>query len=252
MGKGSPGGDRSTMQLSAGHQALIHAVAAQNARTIVILEGGSAITVHDWVGEVPALLMAWYPGEQGGTAIARVLFGEVNPSGHLPLTVPTDESQLPPFINDQTAVTYGYLHGYRWVDDQQETPEYPFGFGLSYTSFKLAKLRLGSTALAPDGTLEASVDVTNTGARAGAEVVQLYVSYPGSKVLRAARTLEAFQRVELEPGETQTVKLEVKATDLRYWDTKSSSWKLETLHYGVEVGTSSRDLPLTAGFSISP
>jgi len=215
------------------------------------MEGGSAIIVRDWINEVPALLMAWYPGEQGGTAIARVLFGEANPSGHLPLSIPTDESQLPPFINDQTAVTYGYLHGYRWLDDQQETPGFPFGFGLSYTSFKLAKLRLDSTRLAPDGTLGASVDVTNTGARAGAEVVQLYVSYPGSKVLRAPRTLEAFQRVELQPGETRTVKLEVKAADLRYWDTQGSSWKLEPLHYGVEVGSSSRDLPLTTTFSLA-
>ncbi len=249
---GGPGGDRTTMQLSAAHQALIQAVAAQNPRTIVVMEGGSAITVHDWVSQVPALLMAWYPGEEGGMAIARVLFGDVSPSGHLPVTIPIDESQLPPFVNDQNAVTYGYLHGYRWVDDKNETPEFSFGFGLSYTSFKLAKLQLDSPSVAPDGTLEASVDVTNTGSRAGAEVVQLYVSYPGSKVQRAPRTLEAFQRVELQPGETQTVKLGVKAADFRYWDTQSSSWKLEQLQYKLEVGTSSRDLPLSTNFSVSP
>ncbi len=252
LGQGQPGGDRTTMQLSAAHQALIHAVAAQNPRTIVVMEGGSAITVHNWVSEVPALLMAWYPGEQGGTAIARVLFGEVNPSGHLPLTIPTDESQLPPFINDQSAVTYGYLHGYRWVDAKNETPEFPFGFGLSYTTFKLDKLALDSTTIPADGTLHVSVDVTNTGTRAGAQVVQAYISYPGSKVLRAPRTLEAFQRVELQPGETRNVTLEVNAADLRYFDAQSSSWKLEALHYGVEVGTSSRDLPLAAAFDVAP
>ena len=247
-------GDRSTLALRAEQEELIRAVAAVNPRTIVVLEGGSAITVEGWIDEVEGLVMAWYPGQEGGHAIAEVLFGDVNPSGKLPLTVPRAESDLPEFVSDpaRLVVPYSYDHGYRWLDHRGTEPRFPFGFGGSYTTFALANLRVAEPEIAPSGTLEVRIDVTNTGAVAGAEVVQLYVGYPESAVPRDVRNLRAFARVGLAPGETRTVTLRVPAADLAYWDDASGGFVVEPVRYGIHVGSSSRDLPLSASFRIRP
>jgi beta-glucosidase len=245
------GGDRKTLEISAAHQQLVRDVASQNPRTIVVLEGGSAITVEGWIDRARALLMAWYPGQDGGTAIAEVLFGDVNPSGKLDVTVPTSAAQLPPFDPTATEVTYEYFHGYRLVDRQGETPRYPFGFGGSYTTFSVHDLTLDSDSIAPDGTLRANVQVTNTGARSGDEVVQLYVGAVGSQVERAVRDLRAFQRVSLDAGETKSVTLEVPAADLAYFDVTAGRFVVEPIEYSVQVGTSSRDLPLQASVRVT-
>jgi beta-glucosidase len=245
-------GDRHQLALSADQQQLIRDVAAANARTVVVLEGGSAITVEGWIDDVPALLMAWYPGQEGGNAIAEVLFGDVNPSGKLPLTVPHSEADLPEFVSDpaRLEVTYGYAHGYRYLDENGTEPRFAFGYGGSYTTFALGNLRIAKSTLAPDGTLEVSVDVTNTGAVAGDEVVQLYVAYPGSAVARDVKNLHAFQRVSLAPGETRTVPLRVPVADLAYWDVTTGAFVVEPMTYRVLVGTSSRDLPLAQSFTV--
>jgi beta-glucosidase len=243
-------GDRDGLGLSAAQEAMIGAVAALNSRTIVVLEGGSAIAMP-WVADVPAILMAWYPGQLGGNAIADVLFGDVNPSGKLPITFPVAEADLPPFDNVSLAVTYDYYHGYRHLDRNGTDPLFPFGFGLSYTTFQYSNLALARSTVHPRGRIRATVDVTNTGAVAGDEIAQLYVGALGSGVDRAVKELKAFARVHLEPGETRTVPFEVPAADLAFWDVAASRWEIEPISYRVRVGASSRDLPLEATFAVT-
>lgn len=251
-GEGSiTSGDRLGLSLPAGQDELVSAVAALNRRTIVVLEGGSAITMP-WADDVAAIVMAWYPGQLGGQAIAEVLFGDVNPSGKLPLSFPRAERDLPPFDNLSVEVRYGFLHGYRWLDARRIEPLFPFGFGGSYTSFEYANLGLSRVEIGPHDRLQVSADVTNTGGMAGDEVVELYVSYHGSQVERAPQDLRAFARVHLEPGETRTVPLEVAAEDLAYWDVAAGIWRVEPIEYGIHVGSSSRDLPLEGRFRIVP
>jgi beta-glucosidase len=225
-------------------------VAALNTRTVVVLEGGSAITMP-WVDDVAAILMAWYPGMKGGNAIAEVLFGDVNPSGKLPITFPVAEADLPPFDNVSPAVTYGYDHGYRWLDQQGIDPLFPFGFGLSYTTFQYSNLVIGSATLRPAGRLRVTADVTNTGNVAGDEIVQLYVSYQGSQVSRDVKNLKAFARIHLEAGETRTVPFDVRTQDLAFYDVATEALVTEPITYGIHVGPSSRNLPLQGSFAIT-
>ena len=244
-------GDRIDLGLSPERVALIQGVAAANGRTIVVLEGGGAITMGDWVPDIEALLMVWYPGQMGGHAIADLVFGIENPSGKLPITFPVSLDQLPEFDNQSLAVTYGYFHGYRYVDLNGTDPEFPFGFGLSYTTFSIGNL-VGSQAQASAGdVVRFSVDVTNDGPVTGAEVVQLYVTYPNSSVERSVRELKGFAKIELEPGATETVTIELPVNDLAYYDVSASAWALEALEHEVLIGTSSRDLPLAMNLSVS-
>ena len=242
---GDNGGDRDSLALSPEHEALIAAVAAQNDKTIVVVEGGSAITMP-WIDAVEGVMMAWYPGMEGGHAIADVVYGQVNPSGRLPISFAADQSHLPAFDHSSNAVTYGFLHGYRHIDEKGHQPLFPFGFGLSYTTFSYDDLSLDSDRLVPEQSVTATVTVSNTGTRAGHEVVQLYVGIDQSKVVRAKRDLRAFARVELAAGESKSVQLTIAARDLAYFDVASDSWKLEAGSYRIEVGGSSRDLPLQA------
>ena len=246
-------GDRTSLVLPRDQDALIEAVATLNPRTIVVLEGSGAVLMP-WLDDVAAVLEAWYAGQEGGTAIGEVLFGDVNPSGKLPVTFPRREEDLPPFENDPTqlSVTYGYFHGYRWLDRNSVAPLFPFGFGLSYASFAYGNLSVAPATLSPWGRVRVSADVTNTGARAGDEVAQLYVSYEGSGVERAVRDLKGFARVHLEPGETKTVTFDVRAVDLAFWDMAAGAWSLEPISYGLHVGSSSRDLPLDGAVTVAP
>jgi beta-glucosidase len=238
-------GDRHDLELPAERVQLIRDAAASNDRTIVILEGGSAITMGEWLPEIEALLMVWYPGQMGGYAIADLLFGRVNPSGKLPITFPTGLDQLPPFDNESLLVTYDYFHGYRYLDRIGLTPEFPFGFGLSYTSFALDNLSASLAQASAGDVVRFAVDVTNTGPRPGAEVVQLYISYTGSAVERAELELKGFAKVTLDPGETKTVEIPVAVNSLAYYDSTRQAWVLEALQHKVYAGTSSRDLPLS-------
>jgi beta-glucosidase len=244
-------GDRVDLGLSEERVKLIKDAAAANDRAIVLLEGGGAITMGDWLPDIEALLMIWYPGQMGGHAAADLVFGDANPSGKLPLTFPTDLGQLPEFDNESLSVTYEYFHGYRFLDRMGTTPQFPFGFGLSYTTFSIDNLQASQTEGAPGEVLRFTVDVTNTGTRAGAEVIQLYVSYPSSAVERSERDLKAFAKVTIEPGATQSVELSLPVNTLAYYDVADSAWVLEALEYEVHLGTSSRDLPLATSFSVS-
>jgi beta-glucosidase len=244
-------GDRVDLGLSAERVKLIRDAAASNDRSIVVLEGGGAITMGEWLPDIEALLMAWYPGQMGGHAVADLLFGDANPSGKLPITFPTGLDQLPPFDNQSLEVTYDYFHGYRYLDRNDSTPEFPFGFGLSYTTFTVDNLRASQAEAVAGDLVRFSVDVRNTGSVAGAEVVQLYVSYSGSAVERSERELKGFAKVALGPGETQTVEIAVPVNDLAYYDVAESAWALEGLEHEVHVGTSSRDLPLATTLSVA-
>lgn len=247
---GTSSGDRKNLTLSNTHVALVQAVAAVNPRTIVVLEGGSAITVEDWIDGVKGLVFAFYPGAQGGNAIAEVLFGDVNPSGKLPFTVPVSEAQLPPFDNVSRTVTYGFFHGYRYVDHDGDTPRFPFGYGLSYTTFAYSNLRLSSTTMDSNGSVTLSADVTNSGSMAGDEIAELYVTANHSAVERAVRDLKGFRRIHLEPKQTATVSFALRAADVAYYDVMKASWTVERTDYTVAIGSSSRMLPLSARVTI--
>jgi beta-glucosidase len=234
------GHDRLNLGLSAKHEALIQEAAAANPHCVVVIVGGSAVTMESWRDQVPAILMAWYSGMEGGNAIADIIFGDVNPSGKLPIVFPKSLDQLPEFNNKELTVHYGYYHGYRWFDRQGLEPAFPFGFGLSYTRYEYANLRLAETTVGRSGTVVAEVDVRNAGKMAGEEVVQLYVGYKGSRVDRPVKDLRAFTRVALGPGESKRVRLEVPAQSLAYYNPESAAWEVEEIEYTVSVGPSSR------------
>jgi beta-glucosidase len=238
------GGDRTSLTLHPEEVELIRAVAAENPRTTVVLVGGSAIMMEEWKEKVGGILMAWYSGMEGGTALARILFGEVNPSGKLPVTIPSDPSQLPPFDPHADSIEYGYYHGYTLADKKGYKPAFPFGYGLSYTTFKYSNLRLSAAQVAPDGALAVAVDVGNTGVRAGEEVVELYVGFPHAEVDRPVKLLHGFAKAALGPGEKKTVTFTVRASDLAYYDPEASAWRVELVEHEILVGGSSRPADL--------
>jgi beta-glucosidase len=238
------GHDRKGLPLSAEHALMIITAAGANPKCAVVLEGGSAITMAAWKDQVPAIIMAWYPGMEGGHAVAEVLFGEVNPSGKLPIVFPASEDQLDKFDDKSKTVVYGDYHGYRHFEKKGLEPLFPFGFGLSYTKYQYSNLKLESVAVPPGGNLVVTVDVKNIGDRGGEEVVQLYVAPPGRAVDRAPKELKAFARVALGPGEVKTVALVVAAQDLAYYDEAAANWKIESGDYTVLVGPSSRNADL--------
>lgn len=242
--------DRVSMALPARDLANIAGAVALKAvhpalRVVVVMKSGGAIVVDDWIAGVDALVMSWYAGMKEGTALAEILFGDVNPSGKLCQSFPARESDLPAFDNTTTGdVAYGYYHGYRWLERQGIAPRYAFGFGQSYTTFAYSNLALSSAAIGTADTLSVTVDVRNTGPVAGSEVVQLYVGYANTAVTappgRSVKELKAFARAEgIAPGETRKVTLTVKASDLAYWNASAGSWTVEKIAYPLFVGPSS-------------
>jgi beta-glucosidase len=196
--------------------------------------------MEGWKESAPAILMAWYFGMEGGNALPRVLFGEVNPSGKLPFTVPVDESQLPFFDEFADTIEYGPYHGYTLFDKKGLSAAFPFGYGLSYTTFDYTNLTVVSPEIGTNGRLDVRVEVTNTGSVAGAEVAQLYIGFPSSQVERPVKLLRDFVRVELEPGETKTVDFAVDASDLAWYNPAVGAWEVEAVRYEALVGPSSR------------
>lgn len=247
------GGDREDLSLRPRDVRLLETVASANPRCVVVLQGGSAVLTAGWREKVPAILVAWYPGMEGGRAVAEVIFGLVNPSGKLPVTFPESNDQLPPFDKKARSVEYGYYHGYRLFDRMGMRPAFPFGFGLSYTTYEYRDLRLGAAEIPTDGELIVEAEVANTGRRAGEEVVQLYVGYPASAVDRPVKELKGFSRVRLEPGESRRVSFTLRAPALAYYDGALGRWVVERTEYEACVGPSSdpADLRLRARFRIT-
>jgi len=213
-------------------------------KIIVALKSGGAVVVDDWKDDVDAILHLWFGGMAEGTALAEILFGEVNPSGKLVQAVPMREDDLPFFDNSNTGdVVYDYYHGYRYFDREGITPRYPFGFGLSYTTFAFDDLTVVTPAISKDGALEVTLTVTNTGLVTGSEVVQLYVGFDDTAVDdawgRPVKELKGFTRVEdLAPGESRTVTVTALARDLAYWDAASKGWVVEAMVHQLYVGPS--------------
>lgn len=245
----SAGGDRERLTLHPRDEALVLAVAAANPRTIVVLMIGSAVITEAWRERVSGIVVLWYPGMEGGHALADVLLGRVNPGGRLPCTFPKRADDLPFFDRDATKITYDLWHGYRKLARDGAEAAFPFGFGLGYTTFEHANLRLAQNRLGAGDTLQATVDVTNTGAVAGDEVVQLYLSARGSRVERAPRELKAFARVSVAPGETRQVSLSVPVANLAYYDAPRG-WTVEPIGYEAIVARHAEDVGLSAGFQV--
>ncbi len=249
---GNEGSDQSTIDLPNNQNALISAVAAANPNTIVVLNTNSASTMP-WLSQVKGVFEGFYPGQQYGTAIAELLFGDVNPSGKLPVTFPNSLADVPAHTTAQwpgngTNVQYseGLKVGYRWYDSQNITPLYPFGFGLSYTTFGFSNLSVGALS---NGQATVTATVTNTGSRAGTEVVQLYTSAPAAAG-EPPHQLKNFQRVTLNAGQAQTVTFTVTAHDLAHWDTTTNAWVATAGAYQILLGDSSRSLPLTGNLTV--
>ncbi len=234
--EGFQGGDRTRIDLPAPQERLLERIVGLGKPTVLVLMSGSAVAVN-WAQEhVPAILEAWYPGQAGGSAIADVLFGDYNPAGRLPVTFYHSVADIPPFEDYRMAGrTYRFFDG---------VPLYPFAYGLSYTTFGYDRLRTSGDTLRGDDTVTVSVDVTNTGPRAGDEVVQLYVRYPRSAVSRPKRDLRGFRRVTLRSGETQTVAFPLAGRALAYWDPEAHRWVVENGPVAVELGASSADIRL--------
>jgi beta-glucosidase len=252
----SEGSDLTSIDLGTTDDNLISAVAAANPNTIVVLNTGSAVTMP-WLSSVKGVLEAWYPGQEDGTAIANVLFGNYNPSGHLTVTFPTSLSQVPasttaqwPGVNGTVQYSEGVDVGYRWYDSQGLTPLFPFGYGLSYTNFSYSNLKVGT--LPEGGAATVTATVTNTGSRAGADVAQLYVTDPAASG-QPPRQLEGFQRVSLAAGASQTVTFKLTQQNLQYWNSTSNAWATSTGSYGIEVGDadSTAALPLTGTLAVA-
>ena len=257
----SEGMDR-TFALPWGQDELIETISAANKNTIVAITGGGGVDMRAWIDKVPALLHNWYPGQEGGQALAEVVFGARSPEGHLPASFerawednPTHNSYYaPPTPAGQTPhVRYaeGAFVGYRYYTSMNKQPLFPFGFGLSYTTFSFSNLEVSPETASSDGNITVSFDVTNTGQRAGADVAQLYVGDPSAKVKRPVKELKGFEKVRLSPGEKQHVSLTLDRRSLAYWDVKANDWRVDPGQFNVYVGDSSADTPLTANFTVS-
>ena len=247
-----PGGDRQSLSLKVEQRRMIEEAGTINANTVVCLVCGSMILPDLWAKKVPAILYSWYGGMEGGNALCRVLFGDVNPSGKLPFTIPASADQLPYFSSTDQEITYDLYHGYTLADKKSYQPSFPFGFGLSYTTFQYSNLRLSVNEIPKEGDLYVSVDVSNTGPCSGEEVVQLYVGFSKAKVDRPVKLLRGFDKIPLSPGEKKTITFTLHAGDLAFYDPTTSSWRVEEVAHEVLVGGSSRtsDL-LSAVFHIA-
>jgi beta-glucosidase len=245
----SEGCDR-TFDLPFGQEELIREMAAANAKTIVTVTSGGNVDPGNWLDRVPAYLELWYPGQQGGRALAEILFGSVDPSGHLPATFerrrednPTFASYYPEGNTNRVVYKESVFVGYRGYEHNQVKPLYPFGYGLSYTTFKYSNLSV--TAASGSGALYAlSFDLTNTGDRAGAEVAQVYIADGHSKIARPAKELKGFAKVALQAGETKRVTVDLDARSFAYFDPTAKQWRITPGRFGILVGSSTEDIEL--------
>jgi len=251
MGGEREGYDRPSMDLPEDQNGLIRAVADVNKNVIVVLNNGTPVTMP-WLEQVPGVVEAWLPGMEGADALAAILFGDVNPSGKLPDTLGVRREDYPDFANfpgkgPDGAEKYeeGIFVGYRHFDKAKIEPLFPFGFGLSYTTFAYSNLKLAKSDVGPTDKITATVDIKNAGSRAGEEVAELYVHDPSPKIDKPVRELKGFAKIALNPGETKTVSIEVPMRALAYCDVPGKQWKADAGAYDIEIGTSSRDIKLT-------
>jgi len=241
------GHDRQTMDLPAGEDELISAVAAANRNTVVVMNNGGPVTLTPWISAVPAVLETWFPGEEGGAALAKILFGDIDPSGKLPTTFGARREDYPDYghfhgVNGAVDYAEGIYVGYRHFDKGGIEPVFPFGYGLSYTTFAYSNPHLSSGNMEDGQSVTASVEVTNTGSRAGDEVVELFVHDPQPRIDKPVRELKGFARLSLAAGQTGTAAFTLNPRDLAYFDVPGKQWKADAGLYDVEFAASSRDI----------
>lgn len=259
IGYDSEGGDKKGLEIPYGQVELIQKIAKANPRMAVVLVGGSPMEMDAWLEQVPSVMLSWYSGMEGGNAIARVLFGDVNPSGKLPATFPKRLADSPahtagakgfPGENGTVVYSEGVLVGYRWFDTKNIEPLFPFGYGLSYTTFEYSNLKFvrGTDANGPIVTVQ--FEIKNTGSRAGAEVAQVYVHDAKASVARPTKELKGFRKVALKPGESQTVSIPLDRGAFAFFDQDQGRWVAESGEFQLLVGSSSRDIRLKESFTL--
>jgi beta-glucosidase len=251
------GDDRANIDLPDEQDQMIAAVLAANRRTIVVLNTGSIVLLNKWVDRAPAILQAWYPGQDDGNVIADVLFGVVNPSGKLPLTFPRARQDVAvstpeqyPGVSGKGNYSESIFIGYRHFDKRKIDPIFPFGHGLSYTSFAYSNLKLSRTQIKAGEPLNMELQVRNTGRRSGAEVVQVYIQDVEASVERPVKELKRFEKILLKPGQSQPVKFALDDRSLAFYDTVNKKWSVEPGQFKVLVGSSSRDIRLSTSFEV--
>ncbi|MGB9178488.1 MAG: glycoside hydrolase family 3 C-terminal domain-containing protein, partial [Pyrinomonadaceae bacterium] len=254
------GWDR-TFRLPPGQDELIQRIAAANRNTIVVVTSGGAVDMNGWIDRVPGIIEAWYPGQDGGTALAEILFGDVNPSGRLPATFerrwednPVHDNYYPQPGTNRIEYREGLFVGYRGYERNGTKPLFPFGYGLSYTTFKYDNLNIrqlnGASAESSGPRYEVSFDVRNTGSREGADVAQVYVGDTHSKVPRPAKELKGFVKVNLRAGEMKRVSVMLDGRALSYYDTGAKQWRAEPGDFDILVGRSSEQIELRGKLSL--
>ena len=241
--------DKQNMDLPYGQDVLIREVAKANPNTVLVIIAGSPVKLSGIVYRVPAILWSWFGGMEAGNAVADLLSGKVNPSGKLPFTLPVSLDQSPahalgnfPGRNLQVNYDEDILVGYRWFDTKKIVPQFPFGYGLSYTGFSISHFSTDKTSYGKGETIHAKCTVKNTGSRYGAEVAQLYVSDPVCSVLRPEKELKAFEKVFLHPGESKTLELNVRVADLAFYDEARKAWNVEAGEFVLHIGNSSNNV----------
>jgi beta-glucosidase len=248
------GSDR-TFHLPPGQDALVKAMLAANKKVIVVVTSGGGVDMNAWVDQTPAIMEAWYAGQEGGTALAQLLFGDYSPSGKLPITFDrkwednaSHDSYYPAEGTNDVKYSEGIFLGYRHYDKIGAKPLFPFGFGLSYSTFKYSNLKMEGS---DSSSVKVSFDLTNTGSREAADVAELYVSDGHASVPRPPKELKGYSRVELKPGETKTVNLTLDSRSFSYYDVGSKSWKVEPGEFGILVGDSSEDIALHGSVNLT-
>jgi beta-glucosidase len=249
--------DIKSLDLPAGQDDLIEDVAKVNQHTVVVINAGGPIMMSKWIAHVPAIVDMWYGGQEGGNAIADILFGDANPSGKLPVSFVKQEKDSPayghyPGENLQVEYSEGIYVGYRYFDTKKVEPLFPFGYGLSYTRFDYSDLKVSPNEASSAEPIQVSLQVRNNGSRSGAEVVELYLHEGHSSVERPVQELKGFRRVELAPGETKVVHFTFDHSAMAFYSISKKDWVTESGRFDVLVGSSSRDIRLKTSFTLKP
>tara|TARA_Y100000817_G_scaffold308184_1_gene295549 strand:- start:1114 stop:3360 length:2247 start_codon:yes stop_codon:yes gene_type:complete len=232
------GGDRLSLRLNNDDENLIKTLSKINENIVVVYVGGSGINMDNWIDDIPAVLFSWYSGMEGGNALANILYGKANPSGKLPFSIAKNDSDYPYFNPYTDTITYGYYHGYTLFEKFNKEILFPFGYGLSYSDFKIDNFRLIENN-SNNNKIEFKVDIENISKIYGNEVIQLYVGFENSKINRPLKLLRDFKKVGLKPGEKKTIILKIFKNDLAYFNEQNKEWEIENLNYNFYVGNSS-------------
>ena len=249
------GKDRKMLNLLPEQEKLINAVSAVNPKTIVVLNNGTPVTMSHWLKNVPAVIEAWYTGQQTGTALADILFGDVNPSGKLPMTFPTSWKKSPvaktyPGTKDAADYKEGIFVGYRYYDKKHIQPLFPFGYGLSYTNFEYSGLEVNSVSIKESDKITVKLFVKNTGSYTGDDIVQLYIHQVNPSFERPPKELKAYKKVHLQPGQMKKITLTLPAKDMSYYNPEKNGWVLGKGDYEILIGKSSRDIVLSGRVAV--